>query len=93
MIAERPQIFYPVNLDLARRNWFHYAWTTRTQPAAGRTEKEQWINTNGERPEMHTSSVKNVQRVLATRAASSWLTHVSLAKVTRKLFREYSKNV
>ena len=28
MIAERPQIFYPVNLDLARRNMLHYAWTT-----------------------------------------------------------------
>lgn len=48
---------------------------------------------NGERPEMHTSSVKNIQRVLATRAVSSWLTHVPLAKVTRKFFREYSKIV
>lgn len=48
---------------------------------------------NEERAEMHASSVKNVQRVLATRAASSWLTHVPLAKVTRKFFREYSKKV
>ena len=35
---------------------------------------------NGERPEMHTPSVKNIQRVLATRAASSWLTHTPSVK-------------
>lgn len=44
MIAERPQIFYPVNLDLARRNLLLDARTEEqswTQPAARCTEKEQ----------------------------------------------------
>lgn len=37
MIAERPQIFYPVNLDLARRNKFHYARTTDTRAVMNAT--------------------------------------------------------